>query len=59
MAEIQQTRQVSLSVPLTESEKEAFDRFSLATGYKKGAWMRSKIIEQLVKDGYLQKQEEK
>ena len=59
MAEIQQTRQVSLSVPLTESEKEAFDRFSLATGYRKGAWMRNKIIEQLVKDGYLQKQEER
>ena len=59
MTEIPKTRQVSLSVPLTESEKEAFDRFSLATGYKKGAWMRSKIIEQLVKDGYLQKQEEK
>ena len=59
MTKIQQTRQVSLSVPLTDSEKEAFDRFSLVTGYKKGAWMRSKIIEQLEKDGYLQKQEEK
>ena len=59
MAEIQQTRQVSLSVPLTESEKEAFDRFSLATGYRKGAWMRNKIIEQLRNDGYLPKEEQK
>ena len=59
MPEIPKTRQVSLSVPLTDREKEAFDRFSLVTGYKKGAWMRSKIIEQLEKDGYLQKQEEK
>ena len=59
MTEIPKTRQVSLSVPLTDSEKEAFDRFSLATGYRKGAWIRNKIIEQLEKDGYLQKQEEK
>ena len=59
MTEIPKTRQISFSVPLTDSEKEAFDRFSLVTGYRKGAWMRHKIIEQLQKDGYLQKQEEK
>ena len=59
MTEIPKTRQISFSVPLTDSEKEAFDRFSFFSGWKMGAWMRSKIIEQLQKDGYLQKQEEK
>ena len=55
----QTARPVSLSMLLTDSEREAFNRFAHEKAIKKNQWIQRLVIETLKNEGYLPKEEVK
>ena len=55
----QTARPISLSMLLTDSEKEAFNRFAHEKAIKKNQWIQRLVIEALKNEGYLPKEEVK
>lgn len=44
---------IALSIPLTDREKAALNRFLMRTAMKKGWWVRNMIVDELQKSGDL------
>lgn len=44
---------VALSIPLTDREKDALNRFLVRTHLKKGWWVRDMVVDKLYESGDL------